>query len=96
MATVIAGDFEWDQAKAEQNLSTHGVAFEEAATVFADPDALYLDDGSGIGRFAIIGTSIRTRVLLVIHVGRGKRDRIISARQATRTEEALYGERYTK
>jgi uncharacterized DUF497 family protein len=29
--------FEWDEAKAAQNLIKHGVSFEEAATVFGDP-----------------------------------------------------------
>jgi len=37
-----------------------------------------------------IGMSERPRVLFVVHVERGERDRIISARLATRTEEALY------
>ena len=32
-------DFEWDPIKKERNLIKHGVAFEEAATVFLDPDA---------------------------------------------------------
>jgi hypothetical protein len=32
--------FSWDAAKALHNLRKHGVSFEEAATVFADPEAL--------------------------------------------------------
>jgi uncharacterized protein len=32
--------FEWDANKAATNLRKHGVSFEEAATVFSDPDAL--------------------------------------------------------
>jgi uncharacterized DUF497 family protein len=34
----------WDAEKAAQNARKHGVAFEEAATVFADPLALIIDD----------------------------------------------------
>jgi Ribonuclease toxin, BrnT, of type II toxin-antitoxin system len=49
MASVVEGDFEWDAAKAASNLTKHGVSFFEAATVFADPFAVYLDDGSGAG-----------------------------------------------
>jgi len=30
-------EFEWDAKKAAENLKKHGVAFEEALTVFADP-----------------------------------------------------------
>jgi uncharacterized protein len=29
--------FEWDDEKAAKNLAKHGVSFEEAETVFADP-----------------------------------------------------------
>ena len=90
MATVVEGDFEWDEAKAEQNLDKHGVSFPEAATVFADPWAVYLDDGSGADRVVVIGSSIRERVLCVVHVERGARDRIISARRATRPEREVY------
>jgi uncharacterized protein len=62
----------------------------EAATVFADPFAVYLDDGSGEGRMVVIGTSLRQRALYVVHVERGDRDRIISARPATAAERAVY------
>ena len=61
--TVVEGDFEWDSAKAESNLKKHGVSFFEAATVFADPFAVYLDDGSGVGTLVVIGASLRERVL---------------------------------
>jgi len=90
MPTVVEGDFEWDSAKAASNLTKHGVSFFEAATVFADPLAVYLDDGSGIGRMVVIGTSLRERVLCVVHVERGERDRIISARPATAGERDVY------
>jgi hypothetical protein len=66
------------------------VSFPEAATVFADPFAVYLDDGSGEGRMVVIGTSLRQRVLYVVHVERGERDRLISARSATAAERAVY------
>ena len=90
MPTVVEGDFEWDSVKAAANLLKHGVSFAEAATVFADPLAVYLDDGSGTGRMVVIGTSLRERVLYVVHVERGERDRIISARTATAAERAVY------
>ncbi len=90
MRTVVEGDFEWDPIKAASNLEKHGVSFYEAATVFADPLAVYIDDGSGIGRMVVIGASLRERVLYVVHVERGDRDRIISARQATSGEREVY------
>jgi len=90
VSLVIEGAFEWDSDKAESNRLKHGVSFPEAATVFADPLAVYLDDGSGTDRMVVIGTSVRDRVLYVVHVERGQRDRIISARPATRPERDVY------
>jgi uncharacterized protein (DUF4415 family) len=37
--------FEWDPRKAEANAAKHGVTFDDAVTVFLDPDAL---DGSDL------------------------------------------------
>lgn len=93
MATVVEGDFEWDDEKASSNIKKHGVSFPEAATVFADPFAVYLDDGSARDRMVVIGASIRDRVLYVVHVERVARDRIISARPATRAERDVYESR---
>ena len=90
MPTVVEGDFEWDSEKAATNLVKHGVSFPEAATVFADPLAVYLDDGSGLGNMVVIGTSLQERILCVVHVERGERDRIISARSATAGEREVY------
>ena len=90
MPTVVEGDFEWNSEKAASNLVKHGVSFPEAATVFADPLAVYLDDGSGLGNMVVIGTSLQERVLCVVHVERGDRDRIISARPATAGERDVY------
>jgi uncharacterized protein len=90
MPTVVEGDFEWDSEKAASNLVKHGVSFPEAATVFADPLAVYLDDGSGLGNMVVIGTSLQERVLFVVHVQRGERDRIISARPAAAGEREVY------
>ena len=37
-------EFEWDNLKAARNLTKHGVAFAEVATVFADPLAITFFD----------------------------------------------------
>ena len=87
---MVDGDFEWDSTKAESNLAKHGVSFPEAATVFADPFSVYLDDGSGVGNMVVIGRSLRERLLYVVHVERGDRDRIISARLASPAERDVY------
>ena len=36
--------FSWDARKALSNLKKHGVSFEEAATVFGDPETLDWED----------------------------------------------------
>ncbi len=76
--------------KKPNRTSTSTVFPAEATTVFADPAAVYLDDGSETDRMVVVGTSLRDRVLYVVHVERGRRDRIISARPATRAERDVY------
>jgi uncharacterized DUF497 family protein len=91
MATVVFGDFEWDDSKAEVNVRKHGVSFDEAATAFEDPEHLIVDDGSGDGEtYWLIGFSISGQLLTVVHVERGQRERIISARRATPEDERRY------
>lgn len=93
MATVTYGDFEWDVDKAAENVSKHGVAFEEAVTVFLDLDYLLIRDAAVAERFVAIGMSAKTRILFVVHCERGERLRIISARRATRRERDVYDRR---
>jgi len=88
--------FAWDPAKAAENISKHrGVTFEEASTVFADPFAVTMPDpehSEGEERYLKPGYSTRQRLLVVSYTGRQERIRIISARQATRTERRSYEE----
>ena len=87
--------FEWDTQKARTNLRKHGVAFEEAATVFGDPLSITISDPlhpEPEERFVIIGSSHRGRTLVVVHTERGDRIRIISARRATSGEKRKYEE----
>ena len=87
--------FEWDPAKAETNLKKHGVAFEEAVTVFGDPLSLTIGDplhSAGEHRFIIVGLSQQGRILVVAHTERGEHIRLISARRATRRERKQHEE----
>lgn len=86
--------FEWDETKAQANIQKHGVTFEEAAEVFFDPfyqtgDAS-VDEGEE--RDFIIGYTFTQRLLLAVYTERGDRNRIISARPATRAERKVYEE----
>jgi uncharacterized protein len=92
MVTIVHGDFEWNADKAAGNLKKHGVTFEEASTVFDDPNALSAPDLIDLERFVILGYSHEGRVLFVVHVERGNRLRIISARKASPAQRKKYEE----
>jgi uncharacterized DUF497 family protein len=88
-------EFEWDARKARENLKKHGVAFEEALTVFADPLARVFDDpdhSESEQRELIIGHSVRGGLLVVSFTERQPRTRILSARPATAHERRDYEE----
>jgi uncharacterized protein len=90
--------FEWDPVKAATNLRKHGVSFEEAQTAFLDDHALIADDpehSTDETRFVLLGLSAPLRMLVVVHVYRTDRGtiRLISARQATKSERETYFER---
>ena len=80
--------FEWDSKKAKANKVKHGVSFEEAITVFADPLARIFEDpehSETERREIIIGHSNKQNLILVSFV-EDDRVRLISARKATRSE----------
>jgi hypothetical protein len=88
-------EFEWDAAKAAENEKKHGVAFDEALTVFADSLARIFDDPDHSEeevREIIVGHSGQQRLLLVSFIERPGRVRIISARPVTRRERKAYEE----
>ncbi len=92
--------FSWDPRKAENNLQKHGIAFDEAITVFADPLALIFDDlkhSEKEHREIIIGYSTLSRLLLVCFVEREEDTiRLISARRATKNEVKDYEKNASK
>lgn len=93
VATVVHGEFEWDDAKAEANEAKHGVTFLEATTVFDDVDFLVNIDPQDPSRFIAVGFSSAAQVLVVVHAVRAERTRLIPARRATVQEDRLYAER---
>jgi uncharacterized DUF497 family protein len=85
--------FEWDETKAAVNRRKHGVTFEEASTVFADPLSMTIYDpvhSEDEHRYIVLGESQRRRLLVVVFTDRGDRIRVISARVATRRERKDY------
>jgi uncharacterized protein len=86
-------EFEWDDNKADRNLNKHGISFEEASTVFEDPNGVTIADTEHSFqelRYIEIGFSDRNRLLLVVYTDRETYFRIISARPCTAREANLY------
>ncbi|KQQ23123.1 hypothetical protein ASF53_23240 [Methylobacterium sp. Leaf123] len=92
--------FEWDAAKAAANLRKHGIRFESAVRVFADPFLIVsperVEDGEI--RWQALGSIGGFEVLLIAHTIRESDEdgeeieiiRIISARRADRAERRRY------
>jgi len=92
--------FEWDPEKERINIRKHGVTFEEASYVFADPFGLNRRDDEHSDeeeRWVLLGRSLDQTLLVVIHTYRDhngqERVRIISARRATKHEQKAYNAR---
>ncbi len=87
-------DFEWDDAKAAENLVRHGVSFAAARLAFADVFAVVREDrrqNYGEDRFILLGM-VEEHLLAVAHIMRDERARIISARIAEPRERRRYHE----
>ena len=95
--------FEWDEGKAEVNLRKHGVTFDQAAEVLADPDGdrFHLEEYDDMhaedeDRFITTASHPANRdIVLVIswterQTRAGQATRIISARRASRSERKRY------
>jgi len=87
--------FEWDAKKAKSNARKHGVTFDEATTVFADPLSLLMPDPDHFfaeERYVVLGMSRSQELVIVAFAERPPRTRLISARRATPSERELYEE----
>jgi uncharacterized DUF497 family protein len=86
--------YEWDPAKARDNLRKHGIDFADAALVLEDEHALTVPDEASTSeeRFITLGMDPLGRVLVVVYTWRAANVRLISARKATRREQRQYGE----
>jgi hypothetical protein len=84
--------FEWHHAKARSNYAKHGVTFDTARKAFQDPLMVeILDDSEDYGeeRFLVIGM-VEGELLSAIYTPRHGRNRLISARHATKDEQDHY------
>ena len=86
----------WDQNKNRKNIKKHKISFEEAETVFYDPEGILISDPEHSleeDRFIILGLSKMLNLLVVCHCYKenDEKIRIISARKATKNESKFYG-----
>ncbi|MBF2057579.1 MAG: BrnT family toxin [Cyanobacterium sp. T60_A2020_053] len=87
--------FHWDKNKAESNFLKHGITFEDAVTIFADPYLLFTEDikhSQKEQREWAMGESENGLILVVVFTVRQEVFRIISARKATKKERQRYEE----
>jgi hypothetical protein len=94
--------YTWDPTKAAQNVEDHdGVTFEEAQTVFEDPNyiaAFDNDNRAAEARQDVIGFSTVARLLFVVsvEVESDELTRIVSARIAEPHERDRYASQFKK
>ena len=86
--------YEWDETKSQENLSKHGLSFDDAEIVFSGPCVTFEDNRFDYGepRFITLGR-LEGRMVVVAYTPRGERTRIISMRKGNRREEKAYQER---
>ena len=87
--------FEWDESKNRQNLAKHGIAFEDVLSVFANREALMLEDKRrdyGEPRYVVL-CPLQDVLVHVTYTLRGGKIRLISARRASRREKRDYERR---
>ena len=85
--------YEWDETKSQENLSKHGLSFDDAETVFSGPCVTFEDSRFDYGepRFITLGR-IEGHVVVVTHTPRLNNTRIISMRKGNYREEKAYQE----
>lgn len=84
-------EFEWDEAKREENLRKHGVDFLRAAIMFETAIIERVDDREHYGDERMIPLGQVDGVpYRIVYTLRGTRIRIISAMKASRNEQKIY------
>jgi uncharacterized protein len=85
--------FDWDPAKARENLKKHQFSFEEAQSAFRDPFRITIYDerhSQDEDRFLLLAQTSRARLVVVAFAERESTIRIISVRRATKSERQAY------
>jgi len=83
-------DFEWDEAKHEQNLRQRKLGFDEAARIFDGPVFETTDTRKAVETCVQAIGQVNEDILFVTYTDRNGIRRIISARKANKKERLLW------
>jgi uncharacterized protein len=84
----------WDEAKRKSNLKKHGLDFSDAYLVYENPDKCTYD-ASRADEYRLMDVAlavIKGRVLALVYTEQDDEVRVISFRNASRTERKQYEE----
>ena len=84
--------YEWDEAKREANLRKHGLDFDDADSVYENPNKItFAILGRGEERWLDMAlVELDGIVLALVYTVRGYNIRIISFRKVSRKERRIY------
>ena len=87
-------EYSWDETKNRENLTKHGLGFQDVRAVFDGACVTFEDTRRDYGepRFITFGR-LKGRVVVIAHTPRGRRTRVISMRKANSREARRYRER---
>lgn len=86
--------FQWDQGNLEKNWLKHGVSPLECEQLFFNQPLVVVPDlkhSHREERFYALGRTDTDRYLFVVFTVRGRKVRVISARDMNRKERGIYG-----
>jgi hypothetical protein len=84
-------EFEWDEAKNQQNIAKHGIDFADARRIFEKPFVLRPDDRRDYGEKRLLAMGqLHDIVVVMAFTRREGRIRIISVRKAKKHERKIY------
>jgi len=89
-------EFVWDKGNIDKSWKKHRVTNQEREEMFFDENKKIFKDklhSNGEERFRIIGKTKKGKLLFVVFTIRGKKIRIISARDINKKEVKLYEEK---
>lgn len=94
-----AEGFEWDKGNIEKNWERHKVSFVECEEVFFNKPLIIREDephSQVETRYYALGKTDNERLLFMVFTMRGKKIRVISARDMNRKERKIYYEEIEK